>query len=410
MAPYQLDALFHGERYGLVEGSTKSGKTAPCLVWLAEQAMAGREGQNFWWVAPVYTQAEIAYRRMKRGIPREFWKSNDTDRRLELINGTVIWFKSGEKPDNLYGEDVYAAVVDEASRVREDSWTALRSTLTATRGPVRIIGNVKGRVNWFYKMARAAERGAPEMRYRKVTAVDAVEAGILDADEIEDARRRLSDAVFRELYMAEAADLAGRVYKSYSPENVDAEIADLGGTLLVGMDFNVDPMTACIGSKAGDQLHVWDEIVIRNGNTVEMAQELRSRWPDRDIAVYPDPSGKARKTSAPVGQTDFTILQEHRCRVIAPSAAPPVVDRVNEVNALLCNAEKERRLFVHPRCEALIECFEGLIYKVSRNGESTSQPDKSLNIDHIGDALGYLVHSEFPIVKHTFQSRKAKGF
>lgn len=405
MAPYQLDALFHDQRYGLAEGSTKSGKTVPCLIWLAEQAMAGREGQNFWWVAPIYPQAEIAYRRMKAGIPRELWKSNDSDRRLTLVNGTVIWFKSGEKPDGLYGEDVYAAVVDEASRVREDSWHALRSTLTATRGPVRIIGNVQGRTNWFYRMAREAERGAPGMRYRKVTADDAVAAGILDAQEIEDARRIYPPSVFRELYMAEPSDLSGRVYKSYSPENVDSDIGDTGGTLLVGMDFNVDPMTACIATKAGDQLHVWDEIVISNGNTIEMAQEIRRRWPDRDIAVYPDPSGKARKTSAPVGQTDFTILRDHKLKVIAPKAAPPVVDRINEVNAMLCNAEGQRRLFVHSKCETLIECFEGLVYK-----KGTSLPDKSLNIDHIGDALGYLVHAEYPIAKRTARAVKVTGF
>jgi hypothetical protein len=411
MAPYQIDALFHEGRYGLVEGSTKSGKTAPCLVWLAEQAMAGKPGRNYWWVAPVYTQAEIAYRRMKRGLPREFWKSNDSERRIELANGTFMWFKSGEKPDNLYGEDVYAAVIDEASRVREDSWIALRSTLTATKGPVRIIGNVKGRTNWFYKMARLAERGEPGMRYRKVTAMDAVAAGVLDAEEIEDARRRLPDSVFQELYMAEAADLAGRVYKSYAPENVSADIQDLDGTLLVGMDFNVDPMTACLASKAGDELHIWDEIVIRNGNTEEMAEEIRRRYPDRDIAVYPDPSGKARKTSAPVGQTDFTILKAHGMRLVAPNAAPAVVDRVNEVNALLCNTEGRRRLLVHPRCEALIECFEGLIYKVLQSGESTGQPDKSLNIDHIGDACGYLVHMEFPIIgRAKVKTHRLKGF
>ena len=33
----------------------------------------------------------------------------------------------------------------EASRAREEAWHALRSTLTATRGKVRVIGNVKER-------------------------------------------------------------------------------------------------------------------------------------------------------------------------------------------------------------------------------------------------------------------------
>jgi phage FluMu gp28-like protein len=174
--------------------------------------MAGKAGQNYWWVAPVYTQAEIAYRRMKRGIPVALYRSNDTDKWIELVNGARMWFRSAEKPDNLYGEDVYAAVIDEASRCREESWHAVRSTLTKTEGPIRIIGNVKGRKNWAYKLARRAEAGAPGMVYRRITAHDAIKAGILSQDEVEAARRDLPEAVFRELYLAEPSDDEGNPF------------------------------------------------------------------------------------------------------------------------------------------------------------------------------------------------------
>jgi hypothetical protein len=65
-----------------------------------------------------------------------------------VFNRAVIRFKSGEKTDSLYDEDVWAAVLDEASRMREEAFHAIRSTLTATRGKVRLIGNAKGRKNW----------------------------------------------------------------------------------------------------------------------------------------------------------------------------------------------------------------------------------------------------------------------
>ncbi len=212
LADYQRIALFGPERYSVVEGSTKCGKTAPCLIWLAEQAMAGKPGQNFWWVAPVHTQAEIAFRRMKRGLPQGIYRANNTENWIELANGARMWFKTGEKPDNLYGEDVYAAVIDEASRVREESWHAVRSTLTATRGPIRIIGNVKGRKNWSYRMARKAEAGEPGMVHARITAHDAIKAGILSAKEIEDAKRDLPESVFRELYLAEPSDDQGNPF------------------------------------------------------------------------------------------------------------------------------------------------------------------------------------------------------
>lgn len=416
LAPYQLDALFTEKRYAYVEATTKAGKTAGCLVWLFEQAAQSRPGRSFWWVAPVYAQAEVAYRRMKRAIPRAFYRSNDTERRLELRNGALLWFKSAEKPDNLYGDDVFACVIDEASRVSIESFTAIRSTLTATRGPLRLIGNVKGRQNWFYRNCRLAERGAiVDASYAKITWRDAVAAGILDKAEIDDARRVLSESSFRELYEADAADLVGRVYRDFGPENVRDDIRDLGGDVLIGMDFNVNPMSAVVASRAGDELHVWEEIALANSNTQEMAQEIRSRiprWqaqadalmehgkpaPERRVIVYPDPSGNARKTSAVAGQTDFTILRDAGFKVTAEGSAIPVADRINEVNSLACNAEGRRRLFVHAtRCPVLLRGLEEHTYK-----EGTSQPDKAEGIEHAPDALGYMVHSIFPINRRHF--------
>jgi hypothetical protein len=220
MYPKQLAAIFHPRdprgiraRYSIIEAGTKTGKTIGCLTWLFEQAFLGPPGRNYWWVAPVYNQAEIAFRRAKAGLPKELITTNNADMIIRIREKeSALWFKSGEKPDNLFGEDVYAAVIDEASRTREESWHAVRSTLTATRGPIRIIGNVKGRKNWFYALARKAEGGAPGMSYHRMIAHDAIEAGILSADEIDDARAHLPEAVFRELYLAEPSDDDGNPF------------------------------------------------------------------------------------------------------------------------------------------------------------------------------------------------------
>ena len=210
--PKQFAAIFEAKRYSLIEASTKAGKTSGCIVWIIEKALAGRDGWNYWWVAPVSGQADIAFRRTLRALSRDMATPNISLKTITLLNGAIIWFKSGDKPDSLYGEDVYAAVVDEASRTKEESWHALRSTLTATRGPVRIIGNVKGRRNWFYAMARKAQMGDPAMAYHKIVAADAVAAHVLAAEEIEDARRLLPDRVFRELYLAEPSDDEGNPF------------------------------------------------------------------------------------------------------------------------------------------------------------------------------------------------------
>jgi hypothetical protein len=217
--PKQLKAIFEPvdfegrpARYSLIEASTKTGKTVGCIMWLFEQAYLGRSGWNFWWVAPIYGQAKIAFRRMKKALPSEIFVANEGELTITLLNGAVIWFKGADNPDSLYGEDVYAAVIDEASRAKEAAWHALRSTLTFTGGPVRFIGNVKGRRNWFFALCRRAEQGEQNLAYTKIVAYDAVAAGILRAAEIEDAKRTLPDAVFRELYLAEPSDDQGNPF------------------------------------------------------------------------------------------------------------------------------------------------------------------------------------------------------
>ena len=75
------------------------------------------------------------------------------------------------------------------------------------------------------------------------------------------------------------------------------------------MDFNVNPMCCCYAQRVGEQLHIFDEEVIPNANTEIMARQIDQKYKNR-TTIYPDPSGKSRRTSAP-GQTDFTILENY---------------------------------------------------------------------------------------------------
>ncbi len=207
MPEYQTRIIDSPARYTITEASTKSGKTTSHIIWDFEQALKLQAGQRVWWVAPVYQQAEIAFSRMRAQVSDPaFFKVNETKLRLTLPTGSVIEFKSADKPDNLYGDDVYAAVFDEFTRAKKEAWIALRTTLTATKAPCKFIGNVKGKKNWGYQLGVKARAGEPGYEYFKVTAMDAVAAGILDAEEIEQARRDLPKHAFDELYLAEAQD------------------------------------------------------------------------------------------------------------------------------------------------------------------------------------------------------------
>ena len=281
--PKQSEAMFCIERYGLIEASTKSGKTVSAIAWLVEKALQGKQGDNYWWVAPGYNQAGIAYRRIKQGLtPGSFTAFDTPTPRICTMVGTWIWFKSADDSDALYGEDVYAAVVDEASRTSDDSWHAIRSTLTATRGPIRIIGNVKGRKNWFFNLARQAEAemlSEPDpakrrMHYSKITAEDAVSAGVLDAEEIEDARQTLPEKIFRELYYAEPGDDTGNPFgldhirQCTRPTLGDGPVVAWGVDLAKSQDWFV-----CVGlNEKGEvcEFHRWRGVPWR--------QSIRRVW------------------------------------------------------------------------------------------------------------------------------------
>lgn len=204
---YQRRILDSPARYTITAAATKVGKTASHIIWLFEQALTLKENQSVWWVAPVYQQAEIAFNRMRTQVTNKaFFKVNESKLRLTTPTGGIIQFKSAEKPDNLYGDDVYAAVFDEFTRAREEAWFALRSTLTKTEGKCKLIGNVKGKKNWGYKLSERARMGEPNYEFHKITAYDGVDAGILKMEEVEQAKRDLPHHIFSELYLAEPTE------------------------------------------------------------------------------------------------------------------------------------------------------------------------------------------------------------
>lgn len=241
------------------------------MTWLTEHGLRGRAGQNRWWVAPVVTQAKIAYKRIKRGLPCDLIRCWETDLIIELPNKSLLHFRSAEDPDTLYGEDVFAAVIDEASRVREESWHAVRTTLTATKGPIRCIGNVKGRQNWFYRAARTAETGNPRWHYEKITCLDAIAAGVISQEEIDDARANLPAHVFKELYMAEPADDGGN-------------------------PFGITAIERCVAPLSKDAVNVWGidlaksvdwTVAIgldKNGHTVAF-ERWQGPWPETKARI-----------------------------------------------------------------------------------------------------------------------------
>jgi hypothetical protein len=367
------------------------GKTHLAVAMALKKALEA-PGRVVWFVAPSYRQAEqIAWKILQRLIPPgNRAKKDETDLRVEFLNGSIIALRGADNFDSLRGVGLDGVVMDEYADMAPEAWSeVIRPALSDRQGWALFIGTPKG-FNAFHVLWTQAHILDGWEAFQFTT----LQGGRVPPEEIETARAELDPRTFRQEYEASFESMSGLVYCNFNRKvHIREDLKDTGGTILTGLDFNITPMSAVIGSRVGDQFHIWDEISQPNSNTQRMADELKRRFPDRKINVYPDPSGNSRKTSAGIGQTDFAILRAAGFRVIAPPKAPNVTERVNEVNALFENAKGEQRLFIHKRCQKLIHCLEGLTYR-----EGTDEPDKRLGLDHLPDALGYAVHSEFPLV------------
>ena len=266
--PKQRDALYGPERYRCIEASTKAGKTTAAMEWIKDMAWSplGGPGKVFWWVAPVYSQSLIPFRRMSLGLRHAGIETAGSRMEITCPNGSVIAFKSADKPENLFGEDVCALVIDEAGDCDEKVWPILRSTLTRTRGPVRLIGTVRGRRTWFYQMSRMAEAGArPNWGYSLITAADAVEAGVFTQDDLDDARSQLPEDEFQQLYFGVPRADAGNPFgESQVRSCILPESEEVGVPVAFGVDLGkVNDFTAVIGLDRNGyvaSIHKWKGI------------------------------------------------------------------------------------------------------------------------------------------------------
>lgn len=153
------------------------------------------------------------------------------------------------------------------------------------------------------------------------------------------------------------------------------------GTVLIGMDFNVMPMTAVVASYVNGELHIFDEAYLENSDTPKMSHHLRAKGYHGN--VYPDSTGKNRKTS---GKTDHDILRQDGFSVKFVNN-PLQQDRVNNINRLF----KENKIKINPRCKKLINDLNKVSWKDNKLDQKTDT-----NLTHISDALGYLTWNVMP--------------
>lgn len=377
-------------RFRVVVAGRRFGKTFLSTAELLNRALSAHR-QNVWYVAPTYKAAkEIAWDMLAQQIPADYIASkNESSLTITLLNDSTISLKGAEKPDNLRGRSLDFVVLDEFADMRPQAWyEVLRPSLSDREGCCLFIGTPKGRNHFYDLWAKGVDKDDGWQSYQYTT----IEGGNVPPEEIASAKADLDDRTFQQEYQAQFVNYSGIIYYAFKREQSVVRHEGDRSVIHIGMDFNLDPMSAVLMTRNGDTLHVFDEIVMFGSNTDEMVAEIRTRYGNGTIVIYPDPASRQRKTSAG-GRTDLSILQNAGFEVRVRSSHAAVRDRINSVNSRLLSKDGHRRLFVDPKCKKVIESLERHTYK-----EGTSQPEKD-GFDHMNDALGYAVEYLFPIRK-----------
>ena len=387
----QTEIFTDNNRFRAVVAGRRFGKTFLSTVELLRVALGGKD-RNVWYVAPTYKSAkDIAWDMLIQTIPEQYIeKVNLSELSIKLLNGSTIALKGAEKPDNLRGRSLDFVVLDEFADMRPETWgEVIRPSLSDRQGNALFIGTPKGR-NHFYDLWTGGVDGKDGWSSFQYTTL---EGGNVPEEEIEQARNDLDERTFTQEYMAGFVNYAGIIYYNFSREHSVHTISKESDIIHIGMDFNLDPMSACICIRDGKKLLFIDEIVIYSSNTDEMVDEIKTRYPNKQICIYPDPACKQRKTSAG-GRTDLSILQNAGFTVYVRNRHTSIRDRINAVNTQLMNANGERNIYIDPKCKNLVKSLERQTYK-----EGTTQPNKDDGYDHMNDAIGYLVDYLCPIRK-----------
>tara|TARA_R100001463_G_scaffold68685_1_gene122174 strand:+ start:87 stop:1322 length:1236 start_codon:yes stop_codon:yes gene_type:complete len=377
-------------RFRVCVAGRRFGKSYLAINELAK--FARYPNQRCLYIATTFRQAKgVIWNDLLQMLSEKNWvkKINQSDLQVTLVNNSTITLRSSENKEALRGLKFNFIALDEYADMDPNTWyTILRPTLSDTGGSAMFIGTPKSKNHfWDLYIQAGAEQEWSSHSYTTI------QGGHVSIEEIESAKRDMGEREYLQEYEAQFIDYSGVIFYAFSEDNMKlAPTLQPQDPIFVGLDFNVDPMSAVIARVNGEVIHIIDEVEIYGSNTLEVVKEIKQRYGDkRQVFVYPDASGAKRSTNSP-GMSDHVILSNNGFKVRSGKSNPPVAEAIASVNARLKTSIGENKIYIDPKCKKLRESLIKHSYK-----EGTRQIDKSGQWDHMTDCLRYLVHGLFPL-------------
>lgn len=379
------------------------------------------EPAKYFYALPTYKQARrVAWNPILDLIPKDWLakEPNSSDMRIETVYGSVLYVVGLDNPARIEGDQWDGCIIDESCDQKPGHFArSIVPALSHKYGwcwrigvPKRVGPGAAEFKEFFFAGARP---GTPEFESGKAEHESFTWSSetILTEDQIKWARDNLDPRDYNEQYRANWETIGGAIFYAFDEVfNIKSTLEyDPRKPLIIGSDFNVDPMAWVICQISGDfkkvnnlndELYVLDELWVRNTNTRACLDKLYERCKSHraGFEFFGDATSQARNTRA--SETDYMQIRldkRFNDHVLAgvhyPKHNPNRANRFAACNALFQSASGRRRCYIHPRCKNLIKDLNTRGYK-----EGTTEPDDSGDIGHITDALGYVIHRMYPLM------------
>jgi len=416
--PEQQRLLASKARFRVVPAGRRSGKTELAKRFVVHKAFSVTPhiDSRYFLAAPTRDQAKaIFWHDVKSMISRHLLAEppRESDLSLKLVNGSEIYVIGMDRPERIEGRPWDGGVLDEYANMKAGAWGEnVRPALSDRLGWCWLIGVPEGR-NHYYDLYRYAMSGVdPEW-----DAFTWHSADILPEAEVESARRVLDELVYAQEYEGSFISFEGRAYYPFQEATHCAPLTyNPAAPLILCFDFNVEPGVAAIIQEQhlpnGMPDHMTGTAVIgevhipRNSNTPAVCRRILADWGDHqgEVYCYGDATGGSRG-SAKVQGSDWELIKEElrpvfgdRLYMKVGRSNPSERARVNAVNSRFHTAAGEEWMMVDPsKAPNVVRDFEGVRLLAGGSGEIDKRADPKLS--HLTDAIGYYIHSEFPVVK-----------
>jgi hypothetical protein len=220
--PWQADVLRSSSKEILLNCSRQAGKSTITAVLAVHEALF-KAGALLLIFSPTLRQSKELFLKVKAifhiitGLTG-YWKERETGQELTLPNGSRIVALPGNKEANIRGfSGTTLLLIDEAARVLDELYSALRPMLAVSQGRMVIMSTPWGRRGFFHS---TWTEGGPEwMRVE----IPATQVPRIPAEFLEKERRSLPPLIFQQEYMCGFAEKSGAVFTFDEVDNALVE-------------------------------------------------------------------------------------------------------------------------------------------------------------------------------------------